>query len=315
MSYDGSSGYVAAGRCIDSGNPRSHAHLLGGNWIDKSDVAPSAILSVVSFLFILAVAYRYRETRVHLLIVFGVALLFLGIATVVTEQAFFLLTLSLFLLGHILFARTFLNRASLVHWPSTLLYLGCAILLAAFIVGCVAFGDAPFPQAESYFPSLKYTQKRIASATLMLIVATMHALLLPFAKLVAPELPGMELGLLTLSAWFLWTFFYLAFSLFPLLALTILLAFRLPRWGFTFPPRDLLDPYSHAAPAASHAAAAIAHEEAELGAAAAWAQDERRREAEEGALLDEMREVVGENAERAGLVGHREDDGWSLRMH
>ncbi|BGP36532.1 hypothetical protein JCM10449v2_000433 [Rhodotorula kratochvilovae] len=356
MSYDGSSGYVAAGRCIDSGNPRSHAHLLGGNWIDKSDVAPSAILSVVSFLFILAVAYRYRETRVHLLIVFGVALLFLGIAfairaalantrpslrqrsTVVTEQAFFLLTLSLFLLGHILFARTFLNRASLVHWPSTLLYLGCAILLAAFIVGCVAFGDAPFPQAESYFPSLKYTQERIASATLMLIVATMHALLLPFAKLVAPELPGMELGLLTLSAWFLWVpafyvfctatiaadysplvcsqiFFYLAFSLFPLLALTILLAFRLPRWGFTLPPRDLLDPYSHAAPAASHAAAAIAHEEAELGAAAAWAQDERRREAEEGALLDEMREVVGENAERAGLVGHREDDGWSLRMH
>ncbi|GAA6053332.1 hypothetical protein JCM3770_004117 [Rhodotorula araucariae] len=165
----------------------------------------------------------------------------------------------------------------------------------------------------------------------------MHALLLPLAKLVAPELPGVELALLTFTGWLLWvpafyvfctatitadysplvcsqTFFYLAFSLFPLLALAILLALPLPRWGFTLPPRDLIDPYSGAAPAAS-GQAALAREEAELGAAAAWAQDERRREAAEGALLDEMREVVGENAERAGLVGQQEDDGWSLRLH
>ncbi|GAA6053335.1 hypothetical protein JCM3770_004118 [Rhodotorula araucariae] len=165
----------AAGRCIDSGNAGSHAHLIGGNWLDKSDLAPSALLSVVSFLTILAVGYRFREARVHILMVFGVALLLLGIAfasraalantrpslrqrdTVATDQAFFLLALSLFLLGHILFARTFLNRASLVHWPNTLLYLACAILLAAFITGCVAFGDAHFPQAESYFPTLAYT--------------------------------------------------------------------------------------------------------------------------------------------------------------
>jgi len=121
-----------------------------------------------------------------------------------TEQAMFLLALSLFLLGHILFSRTFINRASLVHWPSTLLYLACAILLAALVVGCVAVGDAPLVDVYSYSPSLKYSQERIASATLELIVATMHPLLLPFAKLVAPELPGLELGLLILAGWLLW---------------------------------------------------------------------------------------------------------------
>ncbi|KPV78277.1 uncharacterized protein RHOBADRAFT_40824 [Rhodotorula graminis WP1] len=347
MSWSG----TPSGRCVDSGNTRSHAHLIGGNWVDKNDLAPSAVLCVVSFLAIAAVAWTYRETKVHLLLLFAFALLFLGIAfaihaalanarpsargqsAVACEQAFFLLALSLLLLGHILFARTFINRASLVHWPSTLLYLACALLLAAFIVGCVALGDLPPLDPYTYSPPLKYTQERIASAVLELIVATMHPLLLPFAKLVAPELPGLELGLLVLAGWFLWvpalyvfclatitadasplvcsqTFFYLAFFLFPFLALAILLGLPLHRWGFTLPPRDLVTSYSYAAPAATHAA--LAHEAAELGEAAAWAQQERRHEADEGALLDEMRSVVGENAERAGLY---DDDAWSLRLH
>lgn len=38
------------------------------------------------------------------------------------------------------------------------------------------------------------------------------------------------------------------------------------------------------------------------------------REIDEERLLREAREVVGENAERAGLVGHG-DDAWSLRLH
>lgn len=39
------------------------------------------------------------------------------------------------------------------------------------------------------------------------------------------------------------------------------------------------------------------------------------RELDEERLLREAREVVGENAERAGLVGHGDADAWSLRLH
>jgi len=36
MSWSG----TASGRYADSGNARSHAHLIGGHWVDKSDLAP-----------------------------------------------------------------------------------------------------------------------------------------------------------------------------------------------------------------------------------------------------------------------------------
>ncbi|EGU13297.1 Proteophosphoglycan ppg4 [Rhodotorula toruloides ATCC 204091] len=369
MSYTGWSG-GASGRCADSGYRGIHAHLIGGNWADKTDVAPSAVLCLVSFLALAGVGWRYREVRVNYLFVFVAALVFLALAFAIhaglantspsnrpvsatsTSDAFFYTAFLLFLIGHILFTRVFLNRASLVHWPNTLLYIALVLLIIATILFYASLSRAQ--TGASAIPPRQYSQMRIASASFELIVTILYALLLPLAKLVAPELPGLELGLLTLAAWFLFvpafcesrlccaadealltdsfaadlfciaaitadssplvcsqTFFYLSFSLFPFLALAILIGLPLPRWGFTLPPRDLV--LADALPASS-TAAALAHEEAQLEAAADWAEEERMREIDEERLLREAREVVGENAERAGLVGHG-DDAWSLRLH
>ncbi|GAA5997419.1 uncharacterized protein JCM10292_000249 [Rhodotorula paludigena] len=355
-SYIDGWGGAAVRRCADSGNQRIHAHLINGNWLDRSDVAPSAVICVVSFLSLIGIGYRYRETRVHFLFLLAFALLFLGIAFAIraalantriagrtrsstfTSESFFLLALTFFLAGHIIYARVFLNRASLVHWPSTLLYFAGALLLIALIVGLVALGQGPTPP-DSLTPPIKYTQMRIASAALELIVAVLHPLLLPFAKLVAPELPMLELALLTVAGWFLFvpafyvfcvstitadysplvcsqTFFYLSFALFPFLALFVLLAFRLDRWGFTLPPRDLLAS-SYAQPATSHTAAAFAREDAALEDAAIWAAEERAREMEETEALHHERDIVADNAAHAALYddGRHYDDGWSLRLH
>ncbi|BGP21601.1 hypothetical protein JCM10295v2_000476 [Rhodotorula toruloides] len=347
----------ASGRCADSGYRRIHAHLIGGNWVDRTDVAPSTVLCLVSFLALAGVGWRYREVRPprpYLLVyhlVFVAALILLAIAFAIhagvantsssnrpisatsASDAFFYTAFLLFLIGHILFTRTFLNRASLLHWPNTLLYIALVLLTIATILFYASLGRAQMA-AASAIPPRQYSQMRIASASFDLIVTILYALLLPLAKLVAPELPGLELGLLTLAAWFLFVpafhlfclaaitadssplvcsqiFFYLSFSLFPFLALAILIGLPLPRWGFTLPARDLV--FDGALPASS-TGAALAREEAQLEAAADWAEEERMRDIDEERLLREAREVVGENAERAGLVGHG-DDAWSLRLH
>ncbi|GJN92272.1 hypothetical protein Rhopal_005302-T1 [Rhodotorula paludigena] len=258
----------------------------------------SAVICVTSFLALIGIGYRYRETRVHFLFLLAFALLWIAFAiraalantrvagrtrsSTFASESFFLLALTFFLAGHIIYAGVFLKRASLVHWPSTLLYFAGALLLIALIVGLVAFGQGPTPP-DSLTPPLKYTQMRIASAALELIVAT---------------------------------FFYLSFALFPFLALFVLLAFRLDRWGFTLPPRDLLAS-TYAQPATSHTAAAFAREDAALEDAAIWAAEERAREMEETEALHHERDIVADNAAHAALYddGGHYDDGWSLRLH
>lgn len=126
-------------------------------------------------------------------------------STLTAEQAFFLLALTFLLWGHILFSRSFVRRAALIHWPSTLLILAAVVLLVAVIIGLVALAqssDAPAAWRQSGGPT-QADQMRAASAALELAVAVLHALLLPLAKIVAPELHFLELGLLDLSAWFL----------------------------------------------------------------------------------------------------------------
>lgn len=76
-------------------------------------------------------------------------------------------------------------------------------------------------------------------------------------------------------------FFYLAFGLFPLLALAVLVALPFPRWGFGLVPRDLL-------------------------AGAGFLPG--LRDAEEARLLREARELV------AGEGAHGPYDDWSLRL-
>lgn len=119
-----------------------------------------------------------------------------------TSDAFFYTAFLLFLVGHIFFTRIFLNRASLVHWPNTLLYIAFALLTIATILFYISLSRGQ-AAAGSTLPPRQYSQMRIASASFDLIVTILYALLLPLAKLVAPELPGLELGLLTLAAWFL----------------------------------------------------------------------------------------------------------------
>lgn len=110
----------------------------------------------------------------------------------------------LIIIGSVLYTRTFLSRATFVHWPRTLLVLTAVVVLLAFILDCVAFSRAPSP-VTSYFPSSQYTHLRIAAAVLVFVLVTLNAVFLTVvAKIVAPELPKMDHGLLILSAWFLW---------------------------------------------------------------------------------------------------------------
>lgn len=118
-----------------------------------------------------------------------------------TSGAFFYTAFLLFLIGHVFFTRVFLNRASLVHWPNTLLYIALVLLTIATILFYASLARAQ--TGTSSIPLRQYSQMRIASASFDLIGTILYALLLPLAKLVAPELPGLELGLLTLAAWFL----------------------------------------------------------------------------------------------------------------
>ncbi|GAA5834851.1 hypothetical protein JCM11251_002042 [Rhodosporidiobolus azoricus] len=349
-------GSSVSGRCVDSGNTRVHAHLLNGNWVDKADLAPSAILCVAFFLALLGIGWRYKQYRVNALWAFIAAFLSSGVAfairagiantsprnltrsPVAAEQILLVLGQLLLLLGAVLYTRAFMLRATLVHWPNTFLYASLTIIIVSFILSCVAFSRLPDPP-NSYFPDLQYTQMRIASAILPFILLCLVVLLLPFAKLFAPFLPGLELWLLVLTAWFLWVpafysfcvvtitsdssdlvcsnlFFYLSFGLFPFLSLIPLLSLPMPRWGFTLQAGDLL-PGGHAPlPAASMA---LAGEGDMLYEAAHEAQFARMREEEEARRLRMAQAEVEANAAAAGLVGHQPhrpyDDDWDLHLH
>ncbi|GAA5897366.1 hypothetical protein JCM6882_001868 [Rhodosporidiobolus microsporus] len=350
-------GSTTTGRCVESGNTRVHAHLLGGNWVDKRDLAPSAVLCVVFFLALAGIGWRYRQYRVKALFAFVAAFFCSGIAfairaaiantsprnltrsSVAAEQIFLVLGQLLLLLGAVLYTRAFMLRATLVHWPNTFLYASSTILVVSFILACVAFSRLPDPP-NSYFPSLQYTQMRIASAILPFILLCLVVLLLPLVKLFAPFLPNLELWLLVLTAWFLWVpafysfcvvtitsdssdlvcsqlFFYLSFGLFPLLSLIPLLALPMPRWGFLLAPGDLLPGGVAPMPATSMA---LAGESAALYEAAHEAQFARMREAEEARRLRAAKQEVGANAAAAGLVAHSHghgpyDDPWNLHLH
>jgi hypothetical protein len=95
------------------------------------------------------------------------------------------------------------TRASWTHWPSTVLTFAAVMLLVPLIVGTVAFTGTNFRLATAGGGQtpLKYSQMRVASATLELVATVLTAILIPLAKVVAPELPSRELGLLDLSAW------------------------------------------------------------------------------------------------------------------
>ncbi|BGP12549.1 hypothetical protein JCM10213_004866 [Rhodosporidiobolus nylandii] len=339
----------SSGRCGESGNTKVHAHLIGGNWVDKSDLAPSAVLCVVFFLAIAAVGWRYLQSRARVLFVFIAAFLITGLAfaihaaiantairnvsrvTVLVEQTFFHLGNVLLIAGSVLYTRTFLYRATFVHWPNTFLYFSAAVLVVSFILACVAFSRAPTPP-DAFYTTLQYIQLRIGAAVLPFILTTLNAILLPFAKLVAPELPGLELGLLILAAWFLWvptfyafcvsgsivadssplvcsqTFFYLAFGLFQLLAVVPLLALAMPRWGFNLAPQDLL---MHGAPLPVGGMMA-SNERDNLYEAATRAERARMEENAQGRLLAEERDVFAHNME----VERRAEDGdWELHLH
>ncbi|GAA5859671.1 hypothetical protein JCM8547_006186 [Rhodosporidiobolus lusitaniae] len=307
-------GSYGSGRCAESGNQRIHAHLLGGNYVDHSDLAPSAVLCVVFCLAIGGVGWRYWQSRVKTLFVFIASFLATGLAfavhaaiantspvnvnrsTVIAEQILFVLGQLLLIAGSILYTRRFLTRVTLVHWPSTFLYFSAAILVTSFILACVAFSRAPTP-VNSFYPSLQYSQLRIAAVVLPFILVTLNALLLPFAKMVALELPGLELGLLLLASWFLWVpafyafcvvaitadssplvcsqvFFYLSFGLFTLLSVIPFLALPSFRWGFTLLPGDLI-----------HEGGPLVSAREELHAAMAHAAFARAQEAEEAQRL------------------------------
>lgn len=82
--------------------------------------------------------------------------------------------------------------------------LAAVMLLVALIVGTMAFTtsvDFRLAAAGGGQAPLKYSQMRVASATLELVATVIAAILIPLAKVVAPELPSRELGLLDLSAW------------------------------------------------------------------------------------------------------------------
>jgi hypothetical protein len=124
-------------------------------------------------------------------------------STVLVEQAFFVVGELLLIAGSILYTRKFLARATFVHWPRTFLFFSIAVLVVAFILDCVAFSNAPEP-ANSFYPSTRYTQLRIAASALVFILVTVNAVFLLLGKIVAPELPGLEFALVVISACFLW---------------------------------------------------------------------------------------------------------------
>ncbi|GAA5969184.1 hypothetical protein JCM11641_007501 [Rhodosporidiobolus odoratus] len=280
------------GRCADSGNSDMHAHLVGGNWINKEDLAPSAVLCVAFFLFIGGIGWRYYHSRVTILFVVIAAFLFTGLAFAI---------------------RAAIANTAVVNVNRT----------------TILVDQAPTP-ANSLYPSLESSQMRVAAAVLPFILVSLFALLLPFAKVVAPELPGIELGLLTLVACFLWVpvfytfcvtaitvdssplvcsqiFFYLALGLFQLLAIVPLLVLPMPRWGFTLAPHDLL-PAGGVAAGPMMAAAA---EDNHLHAAAADAAYARAREDEEARLLAEEMDVLHHNA---GVARMHDDDVWDVHL-
>ncbi|GAA5866311.1 hypothetical protein JCM3774_006612 [Rhodotorula dairenensis] len=330
-------------RCAATGIGGLRAHLIGGNGTDRTDViAPSAIMSVLSFVAVGAVGWRYRQYRAHAVLILAVGSFCLGVAfsvhaaaantspanrhrsSLTAEQTLFLLAFTFLHSGQTLFGRKFVARASLSHWPKTGLTLAAVILLIALIVGTVAFTSAEFRlAATSEKSATRYNQMRIASAVLELVAAVLTSVLVPLTKIVAPELPNRELGLLTASAWCLFVpalylfciatitddssplvcsqaFFYLAFGFFALLPVALLLGVPSPQWGFELPARDLVN-LKPLAPAAAEAQEAAAVED--------WADEARRREAEEARLLREARAFGAEPDEQ-----NRYDD-WSLRLH
>ncbi|GAA5821903.1 hypothetical protein JCM10212_002453 [Sporobolomyces blumeae] len=254
-------------RCIDSGNRDLHARLIGGNVVLNADVAPSAVLAVV---FLLSIAV----TGIAFAIRAGIANAQSAVAkaTIAVEQALFS-TGQLVLLGSsLIYTKVFVSRATLIHWPSTATYLGIAILVVSFILDCVSWSRLPDPPT-TFSPPKQYNQMRVASAVLTFVVATFNAVFLPVAKVFAPFLPLLELALVDLAAWFLWVpafyvfciatitvdtsdlvcsaaFYYVAFGLFPFLALAVLLSLPQHRWGFSLAPHDLASgvPYPAAPP-------------------------------------------------------------------
>ncbi|GAA5915726.1 hypothetical protein JCM5296_004368 [Sporobolomyces johnsonii] len=347
------------GKCTDSGNPNIHAHLIGGNVVDHEDVAPSAILCVAFFLaIVVVVGFRFHQWKATVVFGFLFGFFVTGLAfairagianrdsrsAILVEQSFFCLGQLALLATSLISIKIFISRATLVHWPSSLTYLGATLLVLAFVLDCIAFSRAPTP-AQSYYTTLQYSQMRIAAAALAFIVATANVLGLPLAKVIAPELSLMELGLLTLSGWFLWVpafyafcvatittdssplvcssaFFYLSFGLFQLLAIIPLLTLALARYGWGLAFYDLVG-YNVGGGGGAEAGGAIQEaildieaqkEEEELAAAHHEAEQARAWEEDEAMLLEEAQEVVGENAEAAGLHAHDGDDGWELHL-
>ncbi|TKA53071.1 hypothetical protein B0A53_03951 [Rhodotorula sp. CCFEE 5036] len=317
--------WTRSSRCSATIITGLHAHLVGGTGTNQTDLAPSAILSVLSFVAIVAVGWRYRQYRAHAILVVAVGCFCLGVAfalhasiantspahrkldTLAAEQTFFLFALTFLLWGQILTARTFVTRASWTHWPSTVLTFAAVMLLVPLIVGTVAFTGTNFRLATAGGGQtpLKYSQMRVASATLELVATVLTAILIPLAKVVAPELPSRELGLLDLSAWCLFvpalctiigTFFYLSFGFFTLLSVALLLAVPLPQWGFGLPARNLVG--------------TRAPEVQEAADADAWAEEARLREVEEARLLRKAKDIAAAENEARG----RYDD-WSLNLH
>lgn len=125
-------------------------------------------------------------------------------STLAAEQTLFLFALTFLQGGQLLIGRSFVARASLHHWPRTGLTLAAVLLLVALILGTVAFTSADFRVAAMPASSTpRFNQLRVASGVLELIAAMLPVVLIPLTKVVAPELPHRQLGLLTASACFL----------------------------------------------------------------------------------------------------------------
>ncbi|KAG0662917.1 hypothetical protein C6P46_003005 [Rhodotorula mucilaginosa] len=353
--------WTRSSRCSATIITGLHAHLVGGTGTNQTDLAPSAILSVLSFVAIVAVGWRYRQYRAHAILVVAVGCFCLGVAfalhasiantspahrkldTLAAEQTFFLFALTFLLWGQILTARTFVTRASWTHWPSTVLTFAAVMLLVPLIVGTVAFTGTNFRLATAGGGQtpLKYSQMRVASATLELVATVLTAILIPLAKVVAPELPSRELGLLDLSAWCLFVPalctiigvgvpaerskqtdqalpLFRSSDLFCIAAITDdsspLTFFYLSFGFFTLLSVALLlavplPQWGFGLPA-RNLVGTRAPEVQEAADADAWAEEARLREVEEARLLRKAKDIAAAENEARG----RYDD-WSLNLH
>ncbi|ORY69309.1 hypothetical protein BCR35DRAFT_334328 [Leucosporidium creatinivorum] len=218
--WSSGSSWGPSSSCALSGNSQLHAHLLGGQVVSRSDLAPSAVLSVVFFLLLAGLLYQFWRHRYLIIIPAAIGILALALAFAIragiagkheytpprlatqVEQELLVISQLLLIVVHVDLSKALLHRAGMTSRPSRFAYATYVVALLCFILSTVAISRAPIP-INSLWPDFKYTQLRVAAASIAFVWVLGHALWLPFEKAMLPFLPLVELGLLIVFAWFL----------------------------------------------------------------------------------------------------------------